>query len=236
MIYYRLKSRMTAHPELPSDNSASPFSISENSLLLQEPLLQAPQEKAFQPTERLLLGLPNPDTLQEPSHIAIPELAAKPSRDSGLQLPRAEPSHLPILTQTRASRLAAESIAPSNHPIHKFMRRTLIGDSVQMGGLAQWAIEFIPGPIWGLGDVLSLYMAITRQNPLTGVHIDRYEARLCAVAACIPFVPAKALTGPGRMIRRLVEEGHHAIRTRDFTHLKNAITKKNALKIALSLL
>lgn len=140
----------------------------------------------------------------------------------------------PLLTRTRASRLDAESQSPSDHPIHRFMRKPILWEMTEVSAIVEWGIELFPLRfIWGPGDILSLYMGLKNKNPLTGEKIDQHEARLHVIAACIPFLPSKAIIGPARMIRSALEEGHHAIHTGDINGIKGAITKKNALKIAL---
>lgn len=73
------------------------------------------------------------------------------------------------------------------------------------------------------------------QEPLTGETIDRFDAGLCAIAACIPLIPAKALTGPARILRRFLEEGHHAIRTHNYRHIRKELTVTNAIKLAFAI-
>lgn len=143
----------------------------------------------------------------------------------------------PFLARTRASRLEVELTPPSDHPVHRFMKTPILWRMSEVGDLAMWAIELFPVRfIWGPGDILSLYMGLKGKNPLTGAKIDQHEARLHVIAACIPFLPSKAIIGPAKMIRSALEEGHHAIQTRDLTHVKQGITLKNALRITFSLL
>lgn len=226
---------MSTRAEQTLQNASTPLFVSEWSMPLQEPLAPTPLVEAFLPDVNGI-GLPREVTLLEVARVSIEGHTGEPNHDPVQQLQRTQTDRIPLLSQTRASRLAVESAPKSSHPFHEFMRKTLVGDMVQFGGLAQWAIEFIPGFIWGPGDALSLYMAIKRKNPLTGEKIDLHEARLCAVAACIPFVPAKALTGPARMVRRLLEEGHYAIQTHDYGGIKKAITLKNVARLALSII
>lgn len=225
---------MSTQPERTSQD-ATTFFVPESPLPIQEPRVQIPLEEAFHPDENLL-DIPIADVPPKEALVAIEAHTIQPGHASAIQLQFTGPDHrIPLLARTRQSRLEAESVAPSDHPIHRFMRKTLIGDNVQIGGVAQWAIEFLPGFIWGPGDALSLYMAIRRQNPLTGETIDRFDAGLCVIAACIPFVPAKALTGPARMIRRILEEGYHALNTRDYHPVLKALTVKNVAKFAFAI-
>lgn len=169
-----------------------------------------------------------------PPEVEKVETATEPPRKMSV-VPMAPPD--PLLSRTRLSRLEAEAHPLSNHPVHRFMRKPILFGMSRVGDLAQWAIELSPFRfVWGPGDVLSLYMGLTRHNPLTGERVDRHEARLHLLAAAIPFVPSKAIVKPVSMLRRMAEEGHHAIRTGDFRHVRQEMTLKNAAKLVFAFL
>ncbi len=202
------------------------------------PELKLTNPPTFTPPPDMLLAA----TLTEPYHLS------QGDTEAGLDAVRKTIGELqtetestcpdvPLLTRTRESRREVESMPPSDHPVHRFMKKPILWGMTEVSDIVEWGIELFPIRfIWGPGDILSLYMGLQNKNPLTGEKIDKHDARLHVIAACVPFLPSKAIIGPTKMIRKTLEEGHHFLRTGDSNGIKQTITLKNGLKLLFSII
>ncbi len=83
--------------------------------------------------------------------------------------------------------------------VQGFFRKGIIGF------IAQNIIQIFPGTpltaFYGVGDIITAFSAIRKENILTGEKLDKLDVIVYIIASILPGVPAAILTAPWHLLR-----------------------------------